>query len=204
MVILYLVAPIMAPFDISLETFKIFLTSWVKYKISVKLTVYPPFRLIFTVTYRSHFIFLPFTTVRSILHSSIFHVFFRLCDMQWCTAVSQTLFGVFFLVTIWDFYIEYAPYKYVVNIIIFIFLLVPTMNRPVELFPSVATLSVDSRFSVILVFVSFFTISPEIWRSLAILGTLVSCALEEIPLVFFFSPDFSDRKFSLRSCLYCF
>ena len=76
MFILSLVAPIMDPFNISLEMLKRFLTSWVKYRTSVRLTVSPPFRLIFTLTYRSHFIFFPFTTVTSILNSSMFLCFF--------------------------------------------------------------------------------------------------------------------------------
>ena len=87
MVILYLVAPIMAPFDISLETLKIFLTYWANYRTSVNLTVYPSCKLIFTVTYISHFIFFPFTTITSILHYSMFSCFSSCmwyAMMHWC------------------------------------------------------------------------------------------------------------------------
>ena len=58
-----LVAPIMATFDMVLEELKIFLTTFITYRTPVNLTIYPPYRFIFTVSFSSHFIFWPFLTV---------------------------------------------------------------------------------------------------------------------------------------------
>ena len=76
MVILSLVYPIVAPFDIILETLKIFLTAWDTYRTSLDLTVSPTCSFIFTVNLRSHFNFCPFFNVTSILHSSILVMFY--------------------------------------------------------------------------------------------------------------------------------
>ena len=180
---------------------KIFLTYRGKDRTSVNLTLSPPCRLIFTVTYWSLLISFHLRLSRLSCILQIFHVFLCVCDVQLCTAISQKLFGVFFVVTLQDLSTEDGPYKYVVNIIFFLFLLVPTINRPVALFFTVVAFSVESRFSVILVFVSFILIYPEIWRSMSVLATLVACSLEEIAPVFLLFPDFSDWNFSLGFCL---
>ena len=160
MVILSLVAPIMAPFDISLETLKIFLTSWCKYRTSVNLTVYPPCRLLFTVTYISHFIFFPFTTVTSILRSSTFSCFslfmwyamMHCClpDILWGVLPCHSL-GIFHRIRILKIccqhHIVYLSYS-------------NNNQPPCGPSPTVVALSDESRFSVIFVFISFILISP--------------------------------------------
>ena len=64
------VAPIMAPFDIGLDTLKMLLTAWGKYRTSVIFTVYSNFIFMFTKPFSSHFIFWPFPTVTFISHFS--------------------------------------------------------------------------------------------------------------------------------------
>ena len=54
MVILYLVSPIVDPFNITLDTLKILLTDWGKYRDSVNLIVFPPCSFIITVTFISY------------------------------------------------------------------------------------------------------------------------------------------------------
>ena len=76
MVIFSLVSPIVDPLYSSLGTLKIFLTGWGTYITSVQLTIYPPCSFIFTVPFRSHFIFWPFPTVTSILNHLILVIFF--------------------------------------------------------------------------------------------------------------------------------
>ena len=66
-----LISPMVATFDKILKTTRRFLTTWVMYRTSFNLIVYPPCSLIFTVPLSSHFIFWPFTTITSIFHYSM-------------------------------------------------------------------------------------------------------------------------------------
>ena len=74
-------SPIVSPFDMILETIKIFLSAWDTYITSVKLTIYPPCSFIFTLPFSSHFIFCKFPTVTSISNFSTFAITVFFCVM---------------------------------------------------------------------------------------------------------------------------
>ena len=103
--------------------------------------------------------------------------------MQGRTTVSQQLFEVFFLVTFWTFSTECGLYKEVADIILFLFFLWPTINRPVAPFLTFVTFSVESDFYVHLVFISFSLFFQDIWLSVTLFATLFACALEELDLM---------------------
>ena len=55
-----------------------------------------------------------------------------------------------------------------------------------ELFPTVVTLYFEAGLFVIIVFISFISISTEILRSVTILAILVARALEELSVLVLF------------------
>ena len=174
----------MAPFYISLETLNIFLTSWGNHRTSAYLTVSPPCRLLFTVIYASHFIFFPFTTDTSILHSSILS-YFSLC--MWCVMIHcclpDILWGILpchyliLLHIIWP--LSICCQHHLISISSFI------KNKPLcgPFFHSCYILWWIKVFCWYFYFL--ILISLKFWRSVAIIATLLACALEDRALVFF-------------------
>ena len=178
MVILYLVAPIMAPFNISLETLKIFLTSWVRYRTSVNLTVYPPWRLKIYCDLKITLNFPPIYNCHIYLeffNSFMFFSVYVMCNDELLPhghSLGYSSLSLF----------DTSPHNMGPKISFqhnLIYFSSCTNNQPpCGHFSAVVTFSVESRFSVIIIFAYFIIISPEIWRSVAILAILVSCALE--------------------------
>ena len=64
------VSPIVAPFKTSLDTLKRFFIAWGMYRNLVSFTICQSCSFIFADTFRSYFIFWPFTTVTLISHFS--------------------------------------------------------------------------------------------------------------------------------------
>ena len=63
MIILYWVAPIVAPFETSLDTLKILFTAWGAYTTLASFTIFPSCNFMFTEPFITHFVFWPFPTV---------------------------------------------------------------------------------------------------------------------------------------------
>ena len=195
----------MAPLDNSLETLKIFLTSLGKYRTSVNLTVYPPCRLIFTVTYRSQFIFFPFTTVTSILRPSIlscFSLFMWYAMMHCC--LPDILWGVLPCHSLGIFH-RIRPLKLLSTSYSFSFFLYQ-QSAALWTFPhSCYILWWIKVFCYFLFLFPLFSFPQKSSSLSPYLPHLLHVILKNSLLCFFFSPYFSDRNFSLWSCLlvYC-
>ena len=68
-----------APFEISLDTLKMFFTAWVTYRTLLSFTIFPSFSFMFTEPFRFHLIFLPFPTLTLISHFSTSVMSFFMC-----------------------------------------------------------------------------------------------------------------------------
>ena len=156
-----LVAPIVSHFNMILDTLKIFLTAWGTYSPSINLKISPPCSFLFTVPFSAHFILWTFLTVTSILYSLILVIFSScmLCAMTHCClpTILQGIPCCHFSI----FPTKCSSHKEVVDVIFFLFILWPTINRPVDIFSTVGIFFVESGFPVILVSVSFIFYFPR-------------------------------------------
>ena len=79
MIILSWVSPIVAPFEMSLDTLKRCFIAWGTYRTSVSFTIFSSCSFMFTEPFSLHFIFCPFPTVTLISHFSTSVMSFFLC-----------------------------------------------------------------------------------------------------------------------------
>ena len=107
--------------------------------------------------------------------------FLCVCDVRWCTAVSQPFFTVFFTVNFWDFSSECSLHKEAVYVILFFFLLRQTIKCSVKFSSrSCGILHWNMVFFSILVFVSLVSPPPAIRCFVTIFATFVTRALKYI------------------------
>ena len=205
MVILSLVYPIVAPFDIILETLKIFLTAWDTYRTSLDLTVSPTCSFIFTVNLRSHFNFCPFFNVTSILHSSILVMFYSCMWYEMthhCIPTGlQGLLPCHFTRLVY----RMCPVQRVCRRHLLSSSSWTNNQPPYIIFSKVVTFSAEVGFSVIIIFL-FPLFSPlhKYDALLSYLPLLLHVPLKNLLLCCFLSPVFSARTFYSGSCFSCF